>query len=155
MRAGSSSVMTRTYAKLRGLSRTRRWQWAVGAAFVALTIVLVAVNFMTAEMKIQHRLVRMYSVESPQFALELSALLGPSLVPGNQVTALFNGDQIFPPMLDAIRDARTSIDFESNIYWSGPIGKQFADALSERAQHGVSVLRCSAVHPRAAARAWS
>ena len=94
---------------------------------------------MTGEKKIQHRLDRMYSTDSPQFAIELSALLGPPLAGGNRVSALFNGDEIFPPMLDAIRAARSSINFESYIYWSGAIGHQFADALAERARQGVPV----------------
>lgn len=55
------------------------------------------------------------------------------------MTALFDGDEIFPPMLAAIHAARTSIDFESYIDWSRPIGQQFADALTERAQHGIPV----------------
>ncbi|MDP1567652.1 MAG: phospholipase D-like domain-containing protein, partial [Polaromonas sp.] len=49
------------------------------------------------------------------------------------------GDQIFPSMLEAIRGARRSITFETYIYWSGDIGKQFADALTERARAGVQV----------------
>lgn len=111
-----------------------------GAAVVAtLVVVLVVVNFMTGEKKVEHHLSRMYSIDSPQFALELSALLGPPLVPGNDVHALFDGDEIFPPMLEAIHAARTSIDFESYIYWSGPIGQRFADALTERARHGIPV----------------
>lgn len=112
---------------------------AVIAVVGTLAVVFVAVNFMTGEKKIEHRLARMYSVDSPQFALELSSLLGPPLVGGNRVTALFNGDEIFPPMLDAIRSAQQSIDFESYIYWSGAIGKEFADALAERARRGVPV----------------
>jgi cardiolipin synthase len=60
-------------------------------------------------------------------------------VPGNQVTPLYNGDQIFPSMLEAIRGARRSVTFETYIYWSGEIGKRFADALSERARAGVKV----------------
>ena len=104
-----------------------------------LIIVIIAVNFMTGEKKIERRLVRVDSIESPQFAHELSVLLGPPLVSGNRVTALLNGDQIFPPMLAAIRQAKTTINFESYIYWSGDIGKSFADALSERARAGVKV----------------
>lgn len=42
-------------------------------------------------------------------------------------------------MLEAIRNARHSITFETYIYWSGDIGQQFADALSERARAGVKV----------------
>ena len=42
-------------------------------------------------------------------------------------------------MLAAIRGAQTSITFETYIYWSGDIGREFADALAERARHGVKV----------------
>ena len=42
-------------------------------------------------------------------------------------------------MLSAIRGAKLTINFESYIYWSGDIGKQFADALGERARAGVQV----------------
>ena len=52
---------------------------------------------------------------------------------------LNDGDEIFPAMLEAIRGAKKTITFESYIYWSGEIGKQFADALAERAQAGVKV----------------
>jgi cardiolipin synthase len=42
-------------------------------------------------------------------------------------------------MLQAIREARKSISFETYIYWSGDIGKVFADALKERCHAGVVV----------------
>ena len=58
---------------------------------------------------------------------------------GNRYRVLVNGDQIFPAMLAAIRGARKTINFETYIYWSGAIGKEFADALAERARAGVKV----------------
>ena len=66
-------------------------------------------------------------------------MLGPGIVPGNKVEALLNGERIFPAMLDAIKGAKRSITFETYIYWSGSIGREFADALSERARAGVKV----------------
>ena len=42
-------------------------------------------------------------------------------------------------MLAAIRGARKTITFESYIYWSGSIGREFAEALAERARAGVKV----------------
>jgi cardiolipin synthase len=60
-------------------------------------------------------------------------------LPGNRITALINGDQIFPAILDAIRGARRTITFETFIYWSGEIGKAVAEALIERARAGVRV----------------
>jgi cardiolipin synthase len=66
-------------------------------------------------------------------------MLGPPITGGNRFEALHNGDRIFPPMLAAIRGAKQSITFETYIYWSGDIGRAFADALSERARAGVKV----------------
>ena len=42
-------------------------------------------------------------------------------------------------MLKAIRKARSTICFETYIYWEGEIGQQFADALVDRATAGVTV----------------
>jgi cardiolipin synthase len=66
-------------------------------------------------------------------------MLGPSIVEGNRYQALVNGDRIFPAMLEAIRSAKETVTFETYIYWSGEIGEQFAQALSERAKAGVKV----------------
>ncbi|HYD01174.1 MAG TPA: phospholipase D-like domain-containing protein [Phycisphaerales bacterium] len=80
-----------------------------------------------------------YAVDDPQFARTMGNLLGPPIVAGNEVVTLVNGDQIFPAMLDAIRSARTSITFETFIFWSGDIGHQFTEAIAERAAAGVKV----------------
>lgn len=80
-----------------------------------------------------------YSVEDEQFRRTIGSLLGPSLVPGNAVKALVNGDQIFPEMLEAIRNARHSVCLETYIYWSGSVGDEFAGVLAERARAGVAV----------------
>ena len=102
-------------------------------------LVLLALNFTAGEKKVQQQLPRLYSTADPQFERALGSLLGPGIVGGNAVTELINGDQIFPPMLAAIKSAQKSVTFETYIYWSGDIGKQFADALSERARAGVPV----------------
>ena len=102
-------------------------------------LVLLALNFTAGEKKVQQQLPRLYSTASPDFERALGSLLGPGIVGGNAVTELLNGNQIFPPMLAAIQGAQKSITFETYIYWSGDIGKQFADALSERARAGVRV----------------
>ena len=102
-------------------------------------LVLLALNFTAGEKKVQQQLPRLYSTASPDFERALGSLLGPGIVGGNAVTELLNGNQIFPPMLAAIQGAKKSITSETYIYWSGDIGKQFADALSVRARAGVRV----------------
>jgi cardiolipin synthase len=69
----------------------------------------------------------------------MGVLLGPPLVDGNRVDTLRNGEQIFPAMLSAIRSAKRTITFETYIYWSGNVGKAFADAIAERARAGIKV----------------
>ena len=119
--------------------RGSQWLPAATAALATGALVLLVLNFTAGEKKVQQQLPRLYSTASPQFERALSSLLGPGLRDGNEVTELLNGDQIFPPMLAAIRAAQTSIAFETYIYWSGDIGKQFADALADRARAGVKV----------------
>ena len=88
---------------------------------------------------IQYRLDHLYPVSDPQFLQSMGHLLGPALVASNRVTALINGDQIFPAMLAAVRNAQKTICLETYIYWSGEVGRQFAEALAERARAGVKV----------------
>ena len=106
---------------------------------ITLITTLLLMNFFTAEKKIQRKLDRNYDVADPQFSRSVSALLGPPFVSGNSVKVLTNGDQIFPPMLKAIKSAKHTITFETFIYWADTIGVDFADALSERARSGVKV----------------
>ena len=56
-----------------------------------------------------------------------------------QALVRVNGNRIFPAMLEAIRAAKRSITFETFIYWTGKIGREFAEALAERAAAGVKV----------------
>ena len=106
---------------------------------ITVVCVLVLMNFVTAEKKIQRKLDKHYSVEDPQFIRSVSALLGPSFLEGNEVIALTNGIKIFPVMLKAIQKAKQTITFETFIYWADSIGEEFAVALSERARAGVNV----------------
>lgn len=93
----------------------------------------------SGEKQIRYELTHRFAVEDPQFLRSMGQLLGPAIVPGNRVTALQNGDQIFPAMLAAINSAQQSIAFETYIYWSGEIGQKFSAALCERARAGVKV----------------
>ena len=114
--------------------------WIVAGAVVAtLAVVVLASNLHTPEEKIEHQVHHLYGVVDPQFEREMGTLLGPAILQGNQVTALQNGDEIFPAMLKAIRAAQHTITFETYIYWSGTTGEEFARALSERARAGVKV----------------
>ena len=119
--------------------RVKRPTLILITCIVTLIAGLLVLNFAPAEKKIDTALTRQYSTDDGQFRRSLGVLLGPPIVDGNKVQVLLNGDQIFPSMLDAIRNAKTSINFETYIYWGGTIGREFTQALSERARAGVKV----------------
>ncbi|MCJ0824631.1 phospholipase D-like domain-containing protein [Luteimonas sp. 50] len=114
------------------------WTIVITALLTTL-VVVISLNFATPTKQLERKIEHRYAVSDPQFRREMGVMLGPSILPGNHVTDLENGDEIFPAMLDAIHGAQHTITFETYIYWSGRVGKQFADALSDRARHGVKV----------------
>lgn len=107
------------------------------AVAITLVLTILALNLSPGEKKIKHRIEPLYAVGEPQFIRSMGSLLGPTLVSGNRVAMLINGDRIFPAMLEAIAGARKTICFETYIYWSGEVGERFADAIAERARAGV------------------
>ncbi|QJT02586.1 cardiolipin synthase B [Streptomyces asoensis] len=69
----------------------------------------------------------------------LERLIGIAATEGNALTALRNGDEIFPAMLAAIRSAEHTVDMMTFVYWRGDIAREFARALADRARAGVRV----------------
>lgn len=128
-----------------GILERKRWTrrqvgaWLLGAVLTTALVAWVAVNLAGPEKRIQRLPEHRYGVEDPQFRREMSIMLGPGIVAGNEVVDLQNGDEIFPAMLEAIAAARHSITFETYIYWSGEVGRRFSRALAERARAGVEV----------------
>lgn len=136
----SAGALTAAREKRRGDMSRKRWKAAFWAVVVLVPLALLfALNVAQGPKQIEKPIESAYSVADAQFPRAMSALLGPPLVGGNSVRALQNGDQIFPAMLDAIRSAQRSITFETFIYWSGRVGRDFTEALSDRARAGVQV----------------
>lgn len=120
--------------------KKRKVFWAVIVTIVLTLLAgVLALNFATPEKKLERKLAHRYVIADPQFRREMGVLLGPAIVPGNQVRDLQNGAEIFPAMLEAIGAARHTINFETYIYWSGDIGRKMAELLAERARAGVRV----------------
>ena len=112
---------------------------ALIACICTLIAVFFVLNLMPGEKRIETRLTRTYDVQGAQFRRSMGVLLGPPILDGNAVQVLRNGDIIFDAMLKAIRGAQQTITFETYIYWSESIGKDFSEALMERARAGVKV----------------
>jgi cardiolipin synthase len=69
----------------------------------------------------------------------LSRAAGAPLVPGNRVRLLRDATQNYPAWLEAIAAARRHVFFETYIFADDEIGRQFVDALEQRARKGVKV----------------
>ena len=109
------------------------------SVFATALVTLLVLNLIPAERRIDQRIEHLYPIGSPDYFRSIGVLLGPAPLDGNRVQAFQNGDQIFPAMLAAIRSAKRTITFETYIYWSGDVGREFAKALTERAKAGVRV----------------
>jgi cardiolipin synthase len=64
---------------------------------------------------------------------------GQSLSPGNDVRVLVNGEQAYPRMLEAIRNARDRVYLSSYIFNSDDIGREFIEALGIANDRGAVV----------------
>ncbi len=109
----------------------------------SLVVVLVAVAaFGIVFLKravVDYRSGHDFSIRDPAFFGSAHALADPPPLEGNAIQLLHNGDQIFPAMLEAIRGAKASVNFEAFLFNSDAVGHQFRDALCERARAGVRV----------------
>ena len=134
------------------------WPKYLGTAAVGgLATLFVARNFFPAEKKVRHRIEANYHPGDDTFKRTMGNMLGPPLLEGNRITPLENGDEIFPAMLEAIRQAEETITFENFLFKEGEVSDAFAEALAERARAGVKVhflqdaMGCDCVHGRALA----
>ena len=91
------------------------------------------------KLPMRYHMKHQFAVGDLAFLQTMHALTGSPIVDGNRVEVLRNGVQIFPSMLAAIREAQKTINMEFYIYWDGEVGRQFAEALAERARAGVQI----------------
>ena len=117
-----------------GMSPVRR-------AFLILAIagLVMALLLMLAQDQVTVRLRSAAAATEPRHQAYLAGLLGAQLTSGNRFTVLTNGDQIFPAMLAAVRNAKRRISFETYIYKTGQMAEEFTRAFEEAARRGVRV----------------
>ncbi len=103
--------------------------------FVYLTLAL------NAESQDQANVVSLPMVASSldAFMRAVGGAAGSLLSHGNTVDLYQNGDEIFPPMLDAIAGATSTVHFSTYVFWDGTIPDTFADAFIAAAQRGLTV----------------
>ncbi|WP_246160100.1 phospholipase D-like domain-containing protein [Aureimonas fodinaquatilis] len=89
--------------------------------------------------QVQEPIPHFAAVSDPAFLRTMHSVFEGDVQPGHSIRTLVNGDEIFPPMLSAIREAQVSVNFVTYIYWSSEIAREFATALAEKARDGVPV----------------
>jgi len=109
------------------------------AVLLTFFVQLLARNLAPPEKKVEKLIRPEFPLCSDQFRRETSALLGPPILGGNSIDILNNGEEIFPAMLKSIASAKKTISFETFIFWSGEVGKEFAKAFADKAREGIEV----------------
>lgn len=112
-----------------------RFGLGVGLGAIAVISYLIAPVETPPTFGLDHEL----SVDSDHFLATITGATGAPFVAGNTLQILNNGDEFYPAMLADIAAADESITIEAYIYWSGDIGRTFANALADRARAGVRV----------------
>jgi cardiolipin synthase len=88
---------------------------------------------------LEYHLEHTFAVKDAEFFGSALAMADPLPVEGNAIEVLQNGDEFFPAMLEAIRNAKRTVNFEAYILYSDEIGRAFCQVLAERARAGVEV----------------
>src|SRR5262245_40445888 len=78
-------------------------------------------------------------LESERFLRMLGALANGEVHRETGVEVLTNGEAYYEAELQAIAEARHSVNLEAYIFHPGELTKRFLSGLLERAQHGVAV----------------
>lgn len=119
------------------------WELAIGE-WIGLTVAAGAIVallciFLIRRHTLEYRFEHTFAVSDPEFFGSATSLANPVLTDGNAIELLQNGDAFFPAMLEAIRTARKTINFEAYIFYSDEVGRAFRDALTAQARAGVEV----------------
>ena len=132
--------------KARGISHhlsQKHWkltlgEW-IGGVLALLGIAVVFCLFFIRRQTLEYHLEHTFDVRAPEFFSSALALADPLPITGNKIDLLQDGDGYIPAMLEAIRGARKTVNFEAYIVHSDTTGHMFLDALMERARAGLEV----------------
>src|SRR5688500_886230 len=97
----------------------RRVIFFVAVAALGAIATLLIVNLIPETRLVRHVVPHEFTASDARFVRTMSAFSNGAISHGNAVQTLVNGDEIFPSMLAAISAARSTINFETYIYWSG------------------------------------
>jgi len=111
------------------------------AAIIALFAICVMVLVGLFAPGLRYSLVNPVAVpiDSTEFLSELEPLVDSKITSNNQIEVIENGDHFYDAELNAMRQARHSINIEAYIFHKGKLTDEVMQVLTERARAGVHV----------------
>lgn len=124
----------------RGLRQSSTWRsrFLSCCLLVAVLVQAPACTMVRFDKRSVYKYDHSFGVADDAFRRSLSAF-GFAMVEGNRAEILNNGDEIFPAMTEAIRQAKRTVNLESYIFKDDRAGKIIAEALMDAARRGVEV----------------
>jgi cardiolipin synthase A/B len=119
----------------------RHVAWLVPFAAIGLAAIVSAIITLFWGLQRPHRmaLIARPAVGSEAFMMAVSGAVNAPLMRGGTARLLNNGDEIFPAILKAMREARHTINFMVYIWEPGKAADQVVKVLAERAREGIQV----------------
>jgi cardiolipin synthase len=111
------------------------------AAVVSISaiVILIVVGLFAPGLRYSLATPPSLGVAEAAFLHELEPLVSSKITNNNQIEVIENGDNFYPAELDAMRQARHSINIEAYIFHKGKLTQEVLDVLTERARAGVHV----------------
>jgi cardiolipin synthase len=109
-------------------------------SIIAITLVVVLFLLVLFEPGLKYRIeAPEHPLDADEFLCLMGALSDAQIHRDSRVDVLTNGTVFYEAQLDAIRNARRSINLEAYIFMKEGIGQRYVEALAERARTGVKV----------------
>jgi cardiolipin synthase len=109
-------------------------------AIPAIVIVAVLILLVLFEPGLDYHITApQHPIDSDEFLCVVGALADAHVRRDSHVEVLTNGSTFYEAELEAIRNARRSVNLEAYIFRKDGIGRRFVEALTERARAGVKV----------------
>jgi cardiolipin synthase A/B len=115
------------------------WGWALMIAGLVALVSVIGALFLPDWKEPAYSLGETAEPGSEAFVKAAATFLNNPVYRGGRAELLQNGDRFYPAMLQAIAAARDTVNFEVYIFEPDEVGRQFMDALMERARAGVEV----------------
>ncbi len=111
----------------------------LGIIAIAVVVAWILLALFGPKIKYDLKPRPVYAVDSPEFLTMMEALADTTIEPHTHIDVLPNGENYYPAELEAIRNAKKSVDLEAYIFKKGKVADEFVKAMTERAKAGVKV----------------